>query len=296
MKNKSYLFFFFVLVFLFFSFTTAYAASVSFTGNKSVTENQTFTATVNINTSGQYINTATGLISFPKDLLNVQSINSTGSIFSIWAEQPSFSNTGGIIFFTGGVPTPGFNGSNGKILNIIFKAKSAGLATLSFSNISVLANDGKGTNVFSGNLPIYTINIEKAVIKPEPKVKVKKPSPIIEKIIEMPKEAFEMVREIEEEKQLPKYSLVTILSLALILLLVLILIYVIYYIKKLKNYLKKKLTSAKKDVIKKFEILEEDVDKEITKKETASLINLKKDIENTEEVILKDIKDIEDDV
>ena len=45
--------------------------------------------------------------------------------------------------------TPGFTGSAGKIMTVTFKAKASGSAMLLFTNSSVLANDGNGTNVLT---------------------------------------------------------------------------------------------------------------------------------------------------
>ncbi len=127
-----------------------FAADISCVADKNtVTENQTFTVSVYTDTRGANINNSEGVISFPTDLLTVESVNSNGSIFSIWVEQPTFSNTKGIINFNGGIPTPGYIGTKGKIVNIFFKAKKSGVAKILFSSANVYANDGMGTDVTS---------------------------------------------------------------------------------------------------------------------------------------------------
>jgi hypothetical protein len=93
------------------------------------------------------MNAASGLISFDKDKFEVVSLSKTGSIFSLWVEEPNFSNISGNINFSGVIFNPGFTGNSGKILNINLKAKSAGIGNLFFKESQVLANDGVGTNI-----------------------------------------------------------------------------------------------------------------------------------------------------
>lgn len=100
-----------------------------------------------VNTQAEAINNSDATINFPAGLLEVVSVSKSGSIFSLWVEEPAFSNSAGIITFNGGLPTPGFNGTAGKIVNIVFRVKSAGSASLIFSSAAVRANDGYGTDV-----------------------------------------------------------------------------------------------------------------------------------------------------
>ena len=159
MNKKLYLTVF-LFAFLFFNVGDVFSANISIDSGKSnVVENQKFTATAYIDTQGVRINNAEGTIFFPKDLLEVESINIIGSIFSIWVEQPTFSNTSGTISFNGGVPTPGYIGSKGIVASVLFKAKKEGIANVSFSSVSIYANDGLGTNVASSNRDGFILNI-----------------------------------------------------------------------------------------------------------------------------------------
>lgn len=106
-------------------------------------------ATVYIDSPTESINNAEGTISFPKGLITANSINSAGSVFSMWVEQPSFSNSAGTISFNGGIPNPGYKGSNGKVFDISFTAQSSGTIEIAFSNVAIRLNDGSGTNVVS---------------------------------------------------------------------------------------------------------------------------------------------------
>jgi hypothetical protein len=114
-----------------------------------ITEKSPFSGTVYISTGGLPINNAEATIHFPTDLLNVESVSTSGSIFNIWVEQPYFSNTDGKIYFNGGLPTPGYAGQSGTALKINFRAKKIGVADIAFGSPAVRANDGKGTDVLS---------------------------------------------------------------------------------------------------------------------------------------------------
>lgn len=109
-----------------------------------------FSVSVMVSTD-QAMNAASGLINFPTDKLEVISVSKNGSIFNLWVQEPSFSNSGAVgnVSSEGIVLNPGFIGSAGRILNITFQAKSEGAASVKFVNGSVLANDGQGTNILS---------------------------------------------------------------------------------------------------------------------------------------------------
>jgi hypothetical protein len=93
----------------------------------------------------------------------------SGSIFSLWVEEPSYSNITGIITFNGGIPTPGFTGSNGTAISIVVKAKEVGQANFIFSDSAVRANDGLGTDVLNsknGKTLSIVKNTEPAIAEP----------------------------------------------------------------------------------------------------------------------------------
>jgi len=143
-QTKNFLICFSVCLVLLFSVilalpANAQAASLYFSPSSgSYSVGRTLTVSVYVSSSDQAINAASGIISFPQDKLQVVSLSKVGSIMSLWVQEPSFSNTSGTINLNGG-----------KIINIIFKAKTSGVAPLSFFSASVLANDGKGTNILT---------------------------------------------------------------------------------------------------------------------------------------------------
>ncbi|MSR71551.1 MAG: hypothetical protein EXS50_02715 [Candidatus Taylorbacteria bacterium] len=126
------------------------AAALSFSpASGSHPVGSSFTVGVYVGSIDQAMNAASGVISFPKDMMEVVSISKTGSLFTIWAEEPVFSNSDGTVSFEGLIPNPGFTGSSGKVLTVTFKVKSVGTSIIRFSSSSALANDGKGTNILT---------------------------------------------------------------------------------------------------------------------------------------------------
>ncbi len=110
----------------------------------------TFTVGVYVTSADQAMNAASGVVTFPKDKLEVTGLNKTGSVFNFWVQEPSYSNVDGNVRFEGVVLNPGFRGTAKRVLSVTFRAKAAGTARLAFSQASVLANDGQGTNILTG--------------------------------------------------------------------------------------------------------------------------------------------------
>lgn len=108
---------------------------------------QSFTVDVYVTNNTQAINAVSGTLTFPTDTLSVRSISKDGTIIKLWPEEPSFSNTSGLVKFEGVILNPGFSGTRGKVVSLSFSAKKAGNANVIFSSGQVLANDGQATNV-----------------------------------------------------------------------------------------------------------------------------------------------------
>lgn len=163
------------MLLLFGKFSVAQAATLLLSpanGNFSVGNN--FNVSVVVSTN-QAMNAAEGIVSFPADKLEVISVSKTNSIFSLWVQEPSFSNFGlrGNVHFEGIKLNPGFTGNNGRILDITFRVKSAGIAEVSFDGGSILANDGKASNIISSfGSAIYTLRVT-----PRPDVSVSPTTP-----------------------------------------------------------------------------------------------------------------------
>jgi len=129
----------------------AQAAGASFflsPSSNQVTVGATVSAKIMVSTDTA-INAGEGSVSFSSDILDYQSVSTSGSIFSFWTSGPTGSATG--VSFGGGLSNPGYSGSGGTILTITWKAKSEGTATISVSGSKILANDGSGTNIYSSS-------------------------------------------------------------------------------------------------------------------------------------------------
>lgn len=150
-KNKKYAVLFLAICFSF-SAGVVDAATLSMKPSQTqVTVGNIVNVQISVDTSGKVINNAESIIQFPKDLLEVISIDKT-SIFSLWVEEPSYSNNTGQLTFNGGVPNPGFQGSNGRVLSVTFRTKKIGTASVVFSSSAVRENDGLGTDILSNKI------------------------------------------------------------------------------------------------------------------------------------------------
>ncbi len=129
----------------------AYAATLSLSpASVSVVRGGTVYIAVLVSSTDKAMNAASGVVSFPTDLLEVVSVSKSNSIASLWVQEPSFSNTVGTVSFEGVVLNPGFTGSGGRLITITLRGKATGTGKLSFSAGSVLANDGSGTEILKG--------------------------------------------------------------------------------------------------------------------------------------------------
>lgn len=155
-------------VILFTCATLAEAASLSLSPSTGVYQaNSTFSVRVLVNTQGQSINAADASLSFNPRELSVVSVTRSGSIFNLWVAEPSFSNSAGTVSFSGGLPS-GYTGSAGNVMTVTFRATGSGPAKVNFASGSVLANDGRGTNVLTSmSGGTYTIQASSAAPEPE---------------------------------------------------------------------------------------------------------------------------------
>jgi len=126
----------------------ASAATLSVTPNSaSLRVGETKTFSIVVSSTDQTLNAGQGRLSYPADKLQLLGISKSG-LFTYWILEPSGSN--GDISFGGGLPSPGYKGGGRAILTVSFRAKATGTAAIRFNSGSVLANDGKGTDITSG--------------------------------------------------------------------------------------------------------------------------------------------------
>jgi hypothetical protein len=115
-----------------------------------VSAGSSISVSVMLDSGGEAVNTAEGSLVFPSDLFDVVSVDAGSSIMSIWIQAPAYGG-GSEIAFNGGIPSPGYAGSAGKIFSVVLRARAAGAAALSIAGGSVRANDGLGTDVLSAS-------------------------------------------------------------------------------------------------------------------------------------------------
>lgn len=122
----------------------------------SYSSGQTFTTTIRAVPAGDSVNAVEATLNFDSDQLSVVSVSKTGSVFSLWTTEPTFSNAAGTITFGGGSPTPFTTTSN--LLTVTFRTIGEGDGSVSFGTASVLAADGRGTDVYgTGTGGTYTV-------------------------------------------------------------------------------------------------------------------------------------------
>lgn len=173
-KEKKGGHFLYCLLFLGTCFISLFFTSIVHAANLSVspatgnfyTQNN-FTVSVEVNTD-QAINGVEGILQFPTDKLEVISINKSHSVMSLWIQEPSFSNGGqtGVVHFSAIKLNPGYTGQKGNVIDVVFRVKSPGVANVSFSSGSILANDGKGSNLLDlFNSAVYSLR-QSPIIQP----------------------------------------------------------------------------------------------------------------------------------
>lgn len=105
---------------------------------------ESFTVFLELNPEGEAINAAQGVLHFNPSILAVSSVSKDGSFFSLWTEEPTFSNSEGVLSFGGGSPTPA--NTTSRILTVTFVAKAPGKTDISIDDGMALQANGDGSN------------------------------------------------------------------------------------------------------------------------------------------------------
>jgi hypothetical protein len=121
-----------------------------------------FTVKLSLDTDDNSVTAVSAYIIFPSDLLEVASIDTTDSNFSVEAENVAAGN---VIKITRGEVTPGVNSINATIAKIAFIARAPGRAHVSFQLSSsragpsrVIKDDRIGTDILTTAIgETYTI-------------------------------------------------------------------------------------------------------------------------------------------
>jgi hypothetical protein len=298
--NKNlYIFYFCIIFFIgfFININTILAAEINFSPtNGKYHVGDTIKIKVVI-ASDKSVNAVSSNISFPFDILSLTSLSKSSSLINLWAQEPTFSNNNGSVSFEG-VILNGYTGNNGNIITLVFKAKRVGVANLNFKNASILANDGNGTDLFSGKLTTATLNIEKEIKVDKPIIETE-----TEKTTEVIDNVVEKITEVEITNKLPNHSLLVTIIVLLITLIILLIFYIFFILVRIKRHFKDKLLKAENVVYKNFKTLEKEIDNTtnepniaknsdiIKKDEEKSVL---KEVMETESNIIKEIEEIKD--
>ncbi len=185
-KVSKVLFSILFLFILFFSAQNVFAADLNLSPSSGTYKvGDTITVKILLSTGGESANAVSGSLKFSQDILSLNSVSKSGSLITLWAQEPTYSNSLGTIDMEG-VILSGYTGSSGTVATLSFKAKSTGSANIKFNSSSVLANDGQGTNIISksgqANFTINTAPVKETppVTAPAPVVEKDKPAPSIQ--------------------------------------------------------------------------------------------------------------------
>jgi len=92
------------------------------------------------------VNAVQGALQYNPAYIRATGVEHGTSFATYWVVPPSLSGTPGIIPFVGGVPTPGFVGSDGVVMSVVMKAEQHGELMLSLAPDTIaLLNDGNAT-------------------------------------------------------------------------------------------------------------------------------------------------------
>lgn len=174
-----------VVVFVLGVSSSANAATLSLMpASSEIGVGEKMTIELRIDSEGVSFNAAQAVVRFPKDTLEVTALDKTESAFNFWLEEPQFSNTEGVISFTGGTPY-GVSGGAVGILKIEFSAKGIGTSTLSITEAAISAADGSGTNILSKiNDAVFAVVPQRVIPKvPEPQQKIPEPEQIVREAV-----------------------------------------------------------------------------------------------------------------
>ncbi len=155
---KRFIFFIFTILFFFLIPKSSSAANFSLSSlKKEVDLNSFFQVEVNLNTKGEKINAMEAKLNFDPEKIQVISLDTANSIFSLFI-QKDFDNEKGVITVIAGLPSPGFSGS-GQAFTINLKAVKKGESEIDISSASKILNNDKNNNIFEKSSSLnFSIN------------------------------------------------------------------------------------------------------------------------------------------
>ncbi len=145
-------FFFLVLIHIFFFYQSAYAVTISAVPKKPLPG--IITIAVTVDPEGQLLNTFSGELNYPEDIISVEHISTVDSIASIWLTRPQVQNEK--IVWAGFTPG-GFSGVQGALFDgvqpgvlftVTFRVLVEGPIGFDFTNLEFRKHDSVSTPVF----------------------------------------------------------------------------------------------------------------------------------------------------
>jgi hypothetical protein len=168
-----------LLIFYFFAPQSVSAATLYLSSDKEVVSiGETFEIIIKIDSEDVGINAAQVTLQFSKDILEIEDLDKSDSVFNFWLEEPAFSNEDGRVTFIGG-SNFGSSGKSLKILKMTLKVKGSGQGKFVFTDGAITVSDGSGTNVLSAMLGLEIISVPKAGVVEEVVKAVPPPTQIV---------------------------------------------------------------------------------------------------------------------
>lgn len=166
---------FFIFSFLLFSCWPAQAAKLYFKTNKTKYKTgEIGTVTLYVNSEKKITNAIAATMSFDPNLIDITKVISDKAIINYWAQSPMIDKAKGKVIFQGVVFNPAYKGTAGRIVSFNFKAKAPGSFHFHITGFTVLANDGKGSNLATKGVASYVTITGKPL--EEPKIKLASPT------------------------------------------------------------------------------------------------------------------------
>ncbi len=106
------------------------------------------------------INVIGATLQIPPEHVAVEAIVRDESIIDLWSEEPVLSDSGALHFSGGIITDAGFSGE-GRVLTLVTRPLKEGVATIVFTESTMLAHDGTGVEVACETGPI-TLTIRPA--------------------------------------------------------------------------------------------------------------------------------------
>ncbi len=149
------------------------AAGLSFVpASGTLSPGQTLSVRIVASSPQDQINAISGVV-LASGAVEIVSISKSASVLNFWLEEPVSSATDAQF---GGVVLSGYQGTAGVAATLTLRAKAVGTGSLSFTTGSVLANDGKGTELLTGTTGA-TFTVVAGGVAPKKQVDPEGPAP-----------------------------------------------------------------------------------------------------------------------